>query len=283
MRLSGESALRLSIFIILAAVLAPCLSLASSPALAAGQPLWEVGLGVGSLYFPDYRGSDETNVIPVPLPYVIYRGKHFHINRKGAYASLFNNRRLQLKLSVGGSLPVNSSHDDARQGMPNLDPTVGAGPELRILLSDPARQNRQIYIELPVQAIFAVNFFYIHDKGFLFHPHLGYREQLNSHLGHWDFGATLGPLFATNRYHRYFYSVAPRYARAGRPAYSAPGGYSGSRAAAGVFFRRGRLGLGVYARYDYLGGAAFQDSPLVKRNYSLMVGTAILWRLWEGN
>lgn len=273
--------MRRNIRFILAAALAPCLTATPTPAHA-GQPRWELGLGVGSLYYPDYRGSDESRFIAVPLPYVIYRGKRFRINRKGAMARLFNTRRLSLRLSGSGALPVNSSHNDARSGMPNLDPTVGAGPELRVLLSNPAHRNRQFYLEFPAQAIFAVNFFHIHYEGFVFHPQLGYHQVLHNGRNRWDFGATLGPLFATNRYHRYYYSVAPRYARPGRPAYEASGGYSGTRATGGVFFKRGRLGLGLYARYDWLGGAAFEQSPLVKRDYSLIVGTAVVWRLWEG-
>jgi outer membrane scaffolding protein for murein synthesis (MipA/OmpV family) len=39
------------------------------------KPLWEAGLGIGAVTFPDYRGSDESQVYPVPVPYFVYRGK----------------------------------------------------------------------------------------------------------------------------------------------------------------------------------------------------------------
>ena len=35
------------------------------------KPLWEAGLGVGAMAFPDYRGSDEVNAYPLPLPYFV--------------------------------------------------------------------------------------------------------------------------------------------------------------------------------------------------------------------
>ena len=31
------------------------------------KPLWEFGMGAGAIAFPDYRGSDETQVYPVPV------------------------------------------------------------------------------------------------------------------------------------------------------------------------------------------------------------------------
>ncbi|MFZ1980807.1 MAG: hypothetical protein WAU61_05820, partial [Smithella sp.] len=38
------------------------------------KPLWELGVGLGLLQMPDYRGSDENRLYVLPYPYVIYRG-----------------------------------------------------------------------------------------------------------------------------------------------------------------------------------------------------------------
>ena len=38
------------------------------------KPLWEAGLGIGALSFPDYRGSDQSHLYPTPVPYFVYRG-----------------------------------------------------------------------------------------------------------------------------------------------------------------------------------------------------------------
>ena len=45
------------------------LALSMRTAHAEEKPLWEFGLGAGAIAFPDYRGSDEGRVYPVPVPY----------------------------------------------------------------------------------------------------------------------------------------------------------------------------------------------------------------------
>jgi len=49
-------------------------------------------------------------------------------------------------------------------------------------------------------------------------------------IGGWKLGALIGPHFGNQRQHQYFYGVAPEFATPERPAYDAPGGYSGWRA-----------------------------------------------------
>ena len=65
-------------------LLAFLLSLLSPSALAQTErPLWEAGLGVTALSFPDYRGSDHQRGYLLPLPYLIYRGQVFRADRDG--------------------------------------------------------------------------------------------------------------------------------------------------------------------------------------------------------
>ena len=93
----------------------------------------------------------------------------------------------------------------------------------------------------------------------------------------WNLGLQAGPLFATRRYHEYFYSVAPEFATPERPAYRAGGGYSGALALVSLSRRFPRFWVGAFARYDTLKGAAFEPSPLVRRDYAVMAGFAIAW------
>ena len=77
-------------------------------------------------------------------------------------------------------------------------------------------------------------------------------------------GARLNVYFADAGYHRFFYEVAPAFARPGRPAYAARGGYNGS--GIGLFAdlrptRHWHLRAGL--NYRSVHGAAFEDSPLV--------------------
>jgi MipA family protein len=93
----------------------------------------------------------------------------------------------------------------------------------------------------------------------------------------WNAGFLAGPLFADRRYHSYFYTVAPQYATASRPAYQATGGYAGAQALTALSKRFPHYWVGAYVRYDTLSGAAFADSPLVQRNSYWSAGIGIAW------
>src|SRR5204863_7514407 len=113
------------------------LALLAAAALAAGatpvtraqpKPLWELGLGAGALVFNDYRGADTVHAYPVPVPYLVYRGKFLRSDHNGLRGRLFDQDRVGLNLSVNGTTPVRS--DSARHGMPDLRPTLEVGPPL---------------------------------------------------------------------------------------------------------------------------------------------------------
>src|SRR6267142_3951201 len=99
-------------------------------AYAEQKPLWELGLGVGAVLFTDYRGADTTHVYPVPVPYLIYRGKFLEADRNGLRGRLFNQERAELSISVSATTPVRNN--SARQGMPDLRPAVEIGPVLEL-------------------------------------------------------------------------------------------------------------------------------------------------------
>ncbi|HEX7515011.1 MAG TPA: MipA/OmpV family protein, partial [archaeon] len=48
-------------------------------AICKERPLWELGIGLGLLQMPDYRGSDENRLYWFPYPYVVYRGDIFKV------------------------------------------------------------------------------------------------------------------------------------------------------------------------------------------------------------
>ena len=100
--------------------------------------------------------------------------------------------------------------------------------------------------------------------GLTFSPNLNL--DISGLPGKGNLGFLAGPLFADQRYHQYFYGVAPEFATAGRPAYEAPGGYAGWRATT-AFSRR----------YDNLHGAQFAPSPLVRKETTVTAGFGISW------
>ncbi len=234
------------------------------------QPLWELGLGVGGLRLPHYRGSDQSHTLLLPVPYAIYRGKIFRATREGARAVLLNSERVDIDLSVAASAPTSSGDNRARAGMPDLAPTVAFGPNLNLTLA--RGTTWKFDLRLPVHAVFTLQR-HAQTLGWTASPVLN----LDLVWQGWDVGMQAGPMWASRQYHAYFYDVAPAYASATRAAYSAPAGNAGWRWTAGASRRYGQFWVGGFVRGDSVGGAAFESSPLVKQRSAFSVGLAMSW------
>jgi outer membrane scaffolding protein for murein synthesis (MipA/OmpV family) len=92
-----------------------------------------------------------------------------------------------------------------------------------------------------------------------------------------NLGISAGPIFADSGYHDYFYTVAPAYSTAERPAYSAGGGYRGSTLTVGLDKSYKQFIFFAFVSADFLQGATFENSPLVKRETSFMSGISVSW------
>jgi MipA family protein len=252
-----------------------------TPASHAEQkPLWEFGLGVGALGFPDYRGSDETQVYPIPVPYFVYRGRFLKADRDGLRGELFDREYAELSLSVNGTIPVNSEDNAARRGMPDLKPTFELGPSLELHLWHTADRAVKLDLVMPLRVPITIESS-PRSLQWLFAPRLNIDfDNVGGHAG-WNFGAGVGPVFAADRFHEYYYSVPARFATPTRPEYRADGGYSGMHVLAALSKRFPKYWVGAYLRYDWIGGAEFEDSPLVRRRNSLAGGVGIAWMIGE--
>jgi outer membrane scaffolding protein for murein synthesis (MipA/OmpV family) len=241
-------------------------------------PLWEAGVGVTGLSIPDYRGSDEQHGYLWPLPYLVYRGDILRMDRKGMYGLLYHSQAVELNISVDGGVPVKSDRNTARRGMPNLDPTIQIGPSLEICLIQDCDSDRVVQLRVPVRAGIASDFSRFTGIGFIFNPQLNFDFRNIGPGGGWNFGFALGPLFATERYHDYYYQVSPQYAIPDiRPSYDARSGYSGSLLVLALSKRFDHTWFGAFARYDELKGAVFENSPLLKTRHSYMGGFGFAW------
>lgn len=256
------------------------LSAAVCPALAHAEqkPLWEAGLGVGAVAFPDYRGSDQSNVYPLPLPYFVYRGKFLKADREGLRGELFDRRYLELSLSMNATIPVSSEDNTAREGMPNLRPTLEFGPSLDVHLWRSPRQDMKLDLVMPLRLPITLESS-PQTLGWNFAPRLNLDIADVGGLPGWNFGIGGGPLFGAAEFHEYFYSVAPRFATDRRPAYDARGGYSGTHLLTAISKRFPGYWVGAYLRYDNLHNAAFEDSPLVRRQNYVTGGIGIAWMI----
>lgn len=250
------------------------LVLAAPLAHAVERPLWEAGAGGFGMRLPDYRGSNEYRNYLLPLPYLVYRGDFLKVDRSGASGVLYREGPQELDVTVNAANPVNSSKNQARQGMPSLSPVLEFGPRLKYTLAASREKAYELSVQLPVRGVLTLS----RDPrviGAVANP------LVNLDLGNvwsgWNLGVQGGPMFADRTYHRYYYEVDPQYARADRPAYRASGGYSGSQLTIALSRRFGRTWVGAFVRGFDLHGAAFEDSPLVRSKSAVLAGIGVAY------
>ena len=260
-----------------ALVLAPAL-LASLPAAAREEPLWEAGLGIAAFDFPDYHGSAKSRAYVLPAPYFVYRGEFLKADRNGLRGSFFKNDNVDLNLSLGASLPVRAN--PAREGMPDLKPSVEAGPSVDMTVWRSPSRDMKLDLRLPVRAAVTVE---SHPRfiGGQLYPHANVDIHSPAGFTGWNLGVQAGPVFTDRRYNDYFYSVPAEFATPSRPAYQPGSGYAGMQFLTAISKRFPMYWIGAFARYDTLHGAAFEDSPLATSKHYAAGGIAISWILGE--
>jgi MipA family protein len=144
-----------------------------------------------------------------------------------------------------------------------------------------ADKKTKLDVRLPLRAVLATDFHHLNGAGWVSQPNISI--DVNDAFGHpgWNFGAQAGVVYGNRRYHEYWYSVAPEFATPTRPAFSASGGYAGATFITALSKRFPRFWAGGYVKWDYLRGAAFEDSPLVRKKENVTAGFAIAWVLRE--
>lgn len=229
----------------------------------------ELGLGLAGASLPHYRGSDQRKDYFAPFPYILYEGKRLKINRDGGQFYFYYHPRFRIDVIAALSPPVFSDDNHARQGMDDLHPILELGPRAQFVLFQSEKGNFWLRASFPLRMAIASDLRDTRSAGFIFSPYL----QL--HIDHkWDADFSVGPIWASEKFHDYVYQVDPEFATASRPAYDAKGGYSGTRITFSTGHRYKDWWFGFFVRYDDLSGAAFDDSPLVRREESLMAGAA---------
>lgn len=253
---------------------------AAAQARSERLPLWELGAGAAIAYLPDYRGADEARGYLLPFPYFVYRGEFVKADREGVRARFFDTRYVELDFSVGATVPVNSEDNGARAGMPDLRPTVEVGPVLKIHLAhigegEPGRRDYEFDLRLPVRRAITWRDGGFSGVGTLAFPQLNLDRKIRFAGARWNLGLVVGGYFADRSYHEYFYGVPPAYAAPQRPAYQARGGFGGWQGIVALSATYGRTWIGAFVKGDWLRGAVFEDSPLVKRSTNVAAGVGV--------
>lgn len=258
---------------------------ASAPAMAqfgwlpdSWQPReLELGAGLGAQAVNDWRGSSETQLNALPIPYINYQSDFLVLSPDAAKGMLVNNETLEFAISADVSYPEDSRNNPLRDGMEPLSPTFELGPSLEYNLSGTSREHLW-ELRFPVRAVFEVDLPDVSQVGWIANPKLTWRHP--TLLEDTELSFDVGLVWADQEYNSYIYGVPVADAAAGRAAYEASAGYGGSFVKLGYERRSGPWWFKLTARYDYLGGTANEDSPLFETNNYFVVNAGVARVFW---
>ena len=240
------------------------------------MPLWEYGLAGGVAVTPAYPGSTEKLTRALALPFFIYRGEVFRVDRGGIGARVVNQKDFEVDIGFSASLPASSKDVEARSGMEDLGTLVEFGPRLKYVVARPTPFSR-VRVELPLRAVLEFDNG-VRGQGAAFEPQISYESR--NIAGGWGLGVSASVVFGDQSLNQYFYSVPARFATANRPQYDAQAGLISSRV--GLNFSKelsSDARIFIATRYDSYAGAKNVTSPLMQQSNSLTLGLGFTWTL----
>lgn len=242
------------------------------------KPTWELGVALGSQYLADYRGSKSYGIKAVPVPFFVYRGERFKIDRKGMRGDLIHSKAWELNVSAEVSLSGGNEDNALREGMPELESSFEMGPSLNIALDGNVDDDGWL-LRLPFRGVFAASTKGVEYIGYVFNPKITFVNDETA--SGWRLSNSLGLNFGSELYHDYYYEVAPDYELTERPAYNAKAGFSGYYFKASASRRSGLWRYGASFRYDNLSSTDFaKNSPLVETNDYFAVSFLLARYFW---
>lgn len=239
-------------------------------------PKLELGVGVGAASLPHYPGSDESHTVVLPFPTLIYRGDTFRSDEDGGLRGRFlYTDHFEINMSFGASLPVQSSDNDERAGMPSLDFILEFGVGfIYHFIPKSSNSNFKISLSLPIRHALSTDFGSIDNRGLVFAPFLYSYYEITENLTLFT-GVTA--TYATDRLHEYIYGVGSQDVTPTRSAYDANGGHIMNSYVMGLSYN--------YSDYSFWAGYSFNDaqtnantdSPLFVKDQSQSFGLAMTW------
>ena len=236
----------------------------------------DFGLGLGALRFPVYTGASEVRDVVLPFPYVVVHSQYLDVDRNRVRGKLLKDEDFSVDVDFAGGVSVTSADTRERQGMPDLDWLGEAGPALRYFVWR-GDDHADLDLVFPLRVAASVHAFDFHHRGYTFAPRMEWHLPLEPGGDKVTLDSALTVAFFDKTYSAYYYSVAPQYATATRPAYDAPGGYAGWRWELGLSWHHGEMVYGAFIEHTSLHGARFQSSPLVGSGDGTSLGIAVSW------
>ena len=239
-------------------------------------PLWEIGGSAFAISRPAYPGSDTYVNRALVVPYFLYRGEHFRVERGGTGYRAVKTPRFEFDIGFSGALGSSSDKVEARRGMETLGHMIEFGPRLNWYLTDPDKNGRWRF-ELPLRAVFDVSDGF-KRKGYALEPELKHDRRAN---GGWRYTTGVSAVFGSDQLADTFYRVRTDQALPDRPAYDAKAGLLAWRVFTSISHQLDK-DWRVFAnlRVDSVVGAANENSSLVRRKTapSLLLGVTYTWK-----
>lgn len=243
-------------------------------------PLWELGIGSAAGGGADYLGANSYSASGAVFPYITYRGRLFEFGGDQTFRLVpFRSERFEVGISLDASSAVDSSDNALRGSLPDptdLDALVEVGPEFNYRLAErPALfgdGSGRFEVSLQTRGVFSVGDDVDH-VGTLVRPAVRYRQNGALKPGS-RISASIGPVFATQGLHDYFYSVPG--------TYQARGGYLGTEITlSGRYPINDRLRLIAGGGLTILTGAANADSPLHADDVNASAFVGVTYSLYQ--
>lgn len=242
---------------------------------------WELGAGISFVQSPHYAGSSQSKNYVVPFPHIVIETEYLSVDRNVMHGHVLSTDVFRFDISFSGAFKVDSDEDELRQGMPDLDYIIEAGPSLKWLLSGNFDGKRYVTFEVPVRGAIATDFDEAKSIGWHAIPTLHWHNEWHSNSV-WKLDNRLRVFYESQEYNDYIYSVDFPYATAERPYYQAEKGYGGWEYMLGIRHEKGNRAMGFVLNYTNISQAVFNDSPLVAEDHNFTIGFYASWVLAKG-
>jgi outer membrane protein len=229
----------------------------------------DLGLGAGTMFYPDYLGSKNNNTLFIPYPYISYQSDKLSIDREGLKQKFLTYGDFSLELSAAGSLPIESS--GAREGMNDLDPAFEIGPAL--IYTAYQDEALTLKIDLPLRTVLSTDFKGIDYRGYIYEL----RGELDYKVNDYILQFHTGFMWADAKYHNHFYGVGSNDVTNTRASYQAKAGYTAYKTSLGLSKRFDNVWAGAFVRHYSLNESSIIHSPLKERNSALYGGLFVAY------
>lgn len=223
------------------------------------QKTWDVSIGVGAAFVPDYEGSNDYEVRPLPEVALSYRDIVFLRGTSvGANAVTITGTKPGDKLQVGPLARYRFGRDqddnDALHGLGDVDSSVEVGGFARYT-------HGGLGLDLTAVQDVADG-----HEGALVEAGLGYRMPV---AAKWQASLRASTSWASDKYMESYFGVSPaQAARRGGDSYDAGAGFKDAGLSAGLEYAiTSTLSIGGRVGYTRLLGDA-ADSPMVDKDGS---------------